>query len=312
MTEEQFKKSTRTVTIFRAQSFLGQAQVGLDDYYALSNKDIGSFWDSKGMSKIGSGLDWKEIEILLPLVIDSEFTDKDFKTKVKEFYTDIVTKVPHKEGAVLNIGLLDNDKSLSKDNLPLIPMDYLRWKHALRHPWVAPSRKDSDGNQLKTFYVYDPEANKLANTSAREQKEKAMEQYLILTKENVDRIDDVLAVLKEDPRGFKDKNEKLDYLESLVNSVSPETVKGFLDVVTDKKIPLKGLLAKLVHTNVLKMVGSRYLIVETDAIFADGEEEAVLELADEKNASLLTVFKAQLQEKMKTKIQRLAPPKKIT
>lgn len=304
MTEEAFKNSSKIITIYRAESFLGKAQVGLDEYYALSNKPIGSFWDAKGMSKVGTGLDWDETRILLPLVIDAEKDDKDFKVKVINFYHEIDTKVPYREGVKLNIGLKDNSKPLSTDNLPLVPMDYIRYRHARRHPWVALSLKEAQGNQLKTFYISDPEELRKESTSARKTKELAMEQYLILTKEKEERIDDVLAVLKQDPRGFRGKDEKLDYLESLVNHKEEEIVANLLKVATDKSIQMKGLLAKLVQTNILKMVGSRYMVTETDAIFADGEEDAVLSLAEEKNAQLLTVFKAQLQEKMKAKVQR--------
>lgn len=312
-TSEDFGKSenSKKITIFRAQSFLGQAQVGLDDYYATSQKPIGSNWASKNGVLVGTGLSTAEINFLLPEVVDREPNDREFKAKVKEFYQDISTKVPYKEGAILEVGLSgSNDKPISDTNKPINLMEYLRYRHAMQHPWVAHSREESEGNQLKFYYIYDPEKKRTDTINLRETKEKAMEAYLILTKEKDERIDDVLAVLGEDPRGFKDKSEKLDYLHDKVNSTTVEEVSKFLKVATDKKIELQGFVNKLLHTGILKQVGSRYLVAETDKIVGDGIEDVLLELEDtEKNGQLITVFKSQLQEKMKAKVQRLTKPK---
>lgn len=306
---EQFKANSRKVTIFRASSFLAEVQTGLDDYYAMSNKDIGSYWSGNGSKGQGTGLDFEEVDLLLPLVIDYQPGEREFKQQVKEFYSDIRTKVPHKEGVVLEIGLRkSNTEPLSKDNLPINPLEYIRYRHALGHPWVAASRDESTGNRLKEFYVSDPEAIRKSGTNLRETKEKAMEAYLVLTKEaktKPGKIDDVLAVMGEDPRGFKSMDEKLDFLEAAANGSDAKKVKDFLDVATDSKIELRGFVSKLVFTGILRTVGQRYLIAETDKILGDSLEEVLLELDDDqKNGQLLTVFKSQLQEKMKAVIAR--------
>lgn len=310
---EQYKANSRKVTIFRAPSFLAAVQVGLDDYYAMSNKDIGSYWSGKGSKGQGTGLDFEEVDLLLPLVIDYQPGEREFKQQVKEFFSDMRTKVPHKEGVTLEIGLRkSNNDPLSATNLPINPLEYIRYRHALGHPWVAPSRETAEGNQLIEFYVSDPEAIRKSGTSFREMKEKAMEAYLILTREAKDKptkIDDVLAVMGEDPRGFKTMDEKLDFLEAAANSSDNKKVSDFLEVATDKKIELRGFVSKLVYTSILRTVGQRYLIAETDKILGDSLEEVLLELDDtEKNGQLLTVFKSQLQEKMKANITRIKKP----
>lgn len=304
---EQFKANSRKITIFRAPTFLSAVQVGLDDYYATSNKDIGGYWSGKGTKGQGTGLDFEEVDLLLPLVIDYQPGEREFKKQVNEFYTDITTKVPHKDGVTLEIGLRkSNLEPLSKENLPIVPMEYIRYRHAIGHPWVAGSRDDAEGNQLKQFYVSDPEALRISGTSLRERKEKAMEAYLILTKEAKDKpakIDDIIAVLGTDPRKYKGMDEKLDFLESLVNSTDSVKVNQFHSVATDKKVELKGFTEKLVLTGILRKVGSRYLVAETDKILGDSLEEVLLELEDTaKNGQLVTVFKAQLQEKMKSEM----------
>lgn len=306
---EQYKQNSHKVTIFRAPSFLADVQTGLDDYYAMSNKDVGSYWSGKGTKGQGTGLDFEEIDLLLPLVLDYQPGEREFKQQVKEFYSDMRTKIPHKEGMVLETGLRkSNTEPLSADNLPIIPMEYIRYRHALGHPWVAASREEAGGNRTKEFYISDPEAIRRIGTSTRETKEKAMEAYLILTKEAKDKpakIDDIIAVLGQDPRGFKTLDEKLDHLEAMVNSTDPLISGKFLEVATDKKIELRGFVSKLVYTNILRTVGSRYLVQETDKILGDSLEEVLLELEDTtKNGQLITVFKAQLQERMKAEITR--------
>lgn len=306
---EKYKANSRKITIFRAPTFLSSVQTGLDDYYAMSHKDIGSYLSSKGTNTPGTGLDFEEVNLLLPLIIDYTPGEREFKAKVKEFYDSISTKVPYKDGVVLEIGLRkSNDQPLSADNLPIEPMDYIRYRHAVGHPWVAQSRDEGSGNQLKQYYVSDPEAIRVGTTNLREQREKAMEAYLVLTKEYKDKptqVDDILAVLGEDPRGFKTKDEKLDFLEELAKSPDVDKVKRFMAVATDKKIGLKGFVEKLVFTGILRKVGARYLVAETDKILGDSLEEVLLELDDtEKNGQLITVFKSQLQEKMKAQISR--------
>lgn len=304
---ERYKETSRKVTIFRSATFLGSAQAGLEDYYAMSAKDVGSYGSSTGGA--GSGLDFAEVELLLPLVLDYQPSDREFKQKVKQFYDNMRTKVSHKDGIVLEIGLRkSNSDPVSKDNLPIIPIDYIRYRHALGHPWVAEDRDAGTGNGTKQFYISDPDKLRASGNNLRVQREKAMEAYLVLAREAKDKpeqIDDVIAVLGKDPRAYKSIDEKLDYLEEQSKSEDVAALKKFIDVAGDKKVAMRGFIAKLVLTGILRMVGSRYLVAETDKILGDSLEEVMLEIADtEKNGQLITVFKSQLQEKMKAQLPK--------
>jgi hypothetical protein len=304
---ERYKATSRKVTIFRSATFLSSAQTGLDDYYSMAAKDVGSYGSATGGA--GSGLDFEEIELLLPLVLDYQPSDREFKLKVKQFYDNMRTKVSHKDGAPLEIGLRkSNSEPLSKDNLPIIPIDYIRYRHALGHPWVAEDRDSGTGNGTKHFYISDPEKIRESGTGLRLQRERAMEAYLILTKESKDKpeqIDDVIAILGKDPRTYKGREEKLDFLEEQAKSEKLEDLNKFIEIAGDKKIAMRGFVQKLVFTGILRKVGSRYLVAETDKVLGDSLEEVMLELEDTtKNGQLITVFKSQLQEKMKAEMPK--------
>jgi len=302
--------NSKQVTIFRARSFVADAQKGLDDFFAQSTKSIGSYWESTSSKKTGTGLSISEQNLLMPEMIDLSTEDKDFRKKVKEFFDEINTKIPHKEGLKLEIGLsVDNDKPVSKDNLPISIMDYIRWRHALGHPEVADNKDEAMGNQLISYYIFDPEGLKAKNQDLIDARDTAMEYYLLLKKDK-EKLDNFLAMLGEDPRGFEDQQEKLDFLTNIINSRETEKVNDFVTLYEDPKLENKSLLEKMVLTGVLKRVGPRYIVAETDAILGNSQEEALFEIEDQKNEQLMVALKTLLQEKMAAKVQKRSAKRK--
>lgn len=296
-------ENSKVVTIYRSRTFANEAQKGLEDFFAGATKSIGSYWESTNSKIVGSGLSITEQNILMPLLIDLPVEDREFRKKVKEFFEEMVTKVPYKDGVTLEIGLEEsNDKKLSATNLPIKLMDYVRWRHASGHPEVARTRDEAEGNQLKKYYIYDPNTIKQKSNSLRDARDKAMEYYLVIKKDEA-KVDNYLALLGEDPRAYADFDDKLEVLTKLVNSTEIEAVERFTALYEDPKTELKALVEKMVIMGILKRIGNRYLIAETDRILGDGLEEVLLELEDEaKNGELITVLKSQLQEKLKAKV----------
>lgn len=294
-----------TVSIYRTEGFFNTSQPGAAAFMASAKMSIGGYWASASSKAIGTGLTPTEQNILLPLVLDMHPDDREFRKTVREFYEALTTKVPYSTGVTLKIELEDPSKPLSITNLPKEAMDYIRWKHALGHPDVAADKEAAAGDMLKKFYVHDPSTVKDKKADLRKLKEEAMAAYLALSKDET-KVDNVLALLGEDPRGFKDLSEKLEFLQTRSASADSEELKTFTETAGDNQLEIKSFIKKLALTGVLRTVGTRYLVEGTNEVLGNDLEETVLELQDEeKNSELIVVLKAKLQDQMKKKIARL-------
>jgi hypothetical protein len=293
----------KTVTIFRSKSFFETSQPGAAAYLAKSKQSIGGYWASPQSKAVGKGLTPTQERILLPPIIDVDADDRDFRKEVKAFYEGLETKVPYIGGITLTISLEDDSKELSKDNLPINIMDYLRYKHALGHPEVAESFDLAEGDLMKNYYVHDPSTVKDRKADLRKTKDEAMQAYLNISN-NPEKVDNVLALLGEDPRKYT-AAERLDLLQAKAASNVHAELTTFIGTVADKQLEIKGFIKKLVATGILKTVGTRYMFTDTSAIIGNDLEETVLELQDEaKNSETIIVLKAKLQDAMKKKITK--------
>ena len=288
-----------TINIYRTRTFFNESQDGIDEYLAATKQSIGSNWSSSSNKQIGTGLTPTEISILIPHLIDLEPTDRDFKKAVKDFYQSIHTNVDYTSGVELDISLHNNDEPLSVDNLPNNVYDYVKYRHAMQHPEVAPNAETAKGNSLYRFYIHNPLEVKRKTTDIRERRDEALAEYLKLTKEKgEEKIDNVMFLFGEDARLY-DKDAKLEFLSAKANSSDSEVLSIFIKNATDKDLDLKGVLAKAVKVGVLKMAGARYLYVENGNVLAYSQDEAVLNLKED--ADTLTALKALIQDKTKTK-----------
>jgi hypothetical protein len=291
----------KTITIFRTKSFFETSQPGAAAYLSKSKQSVGGYWASPQSKAVGKGLTPSQERLLLPTILDVDADDRDFRKEVKAFYEGLETKVPYVGGVTLRISLEDDTKELSKENLPLEVMDYLRYKHAIGHPEVAESLDLAEGDLMKKFYVHDPNTVKDRKEDLRKAKDEAMQAYLNISK-SPEKIDNVLALLGEDPRKYS-AAEKLDWLQAKAASAVLAELTTFIDTVADKQLEIKGFIRKLVVANILKTVGTRYMFTDTSAIIGNDLEETVLELQDEvKNSETIVVLKAKLQDAMKKKI----------
>lgn len=286
----------RPVTIHRAGSILSRAQgPEVDDFFADSKQGVGSYFDSLNSNKVGNGLTDKEEELLVPRVVDLKYDDRDFRKKMTEFYSDINTPVPFKNGVTLETGLTtDNDKEVSKDNLPLNVMDYLRWKHALGHPWVAANKDKADGDQTKVFYIFDKAALQAGKTDRGKELDAANMIFLKI-KENEDTVSQLLALMGTDPGTFLGKNAPELRVEALREYVHKKP-KEFTKVYNDGDIEIRYWIKAMAQYNVLKQVGARFIDPETDKPLASSDEEMIYWFKDEEHSDKVVTLKARLQE----------------
>lgn len=301
MIDTQHESSIK-VRIMRAGSFLAKAQGSeVDDYYGGALQNIGSFWESSNVNRIGSGLTVPEEKLLLPVILSLDATDREFNQKRNDFFAGLEIKVPYKDGLELEIGLEDNTKKMSENNLPLNIHQYVRYRFAKAHPWTAESKEMAEGNQLKHFYVHDAVKATASTADLNDIKDEALAYYLTM-KSNADKVNMMLVLLGVDYRNIEGQTEaqtkqlRQEQLRKLVN----ETAEKFKEAYEDKDFEVKYLVQALTNATVLKKVGTKYLITETGESIGT-YDEAVQYFKDEnENSDKIGLLKAKLQEASKT------------
>jgi hypothetical protein len=304
-------RNSRTVTIFRAGSFLSRAQgKDIEDFFATSKKSIGSYWENVSSKKVASGLSFVEEAILLPHLVDATADDREFRKKVTSFYVDIDTQIPHNTGRVLEIGLLlDNDKDVSfdpkdpsKSNMPINLMDYVRYRHAIKHPYVAPNKEEADGNALIEFYIFDKTEVVKKNTKKSDEKDAAMQIYLTIKPEPT-KVTMMLTLLGIDPREFTGANAEDLRIEAL-RKQSETNSKVFIETYNNTDLETHYWIKTMVNTGVMKIIGNKYFDAETNKLIGNTLEETTFFFKDEENSDVVVSLKARMQEGLKKPVNK--------
>lgn len=290
-----------------------------------SKKGLGSYFANRNSTRQGSGLLEDEIKLLLPLILDIPATDLEFRKKVNLYYADINTVIPYEKGLEVEIGLeLDNEKSVNyieeevlevegkptrivkKYNTPINVEDYIRYRHALKHPYCAGSPDEAKGNSLMHFYVEDPEQTTKARLLENEMKDKANNLYQEV-KSDPRRVKMILTVLRFDvPKKQGEvgssvnvramsEDDRVLRLRTLAEA-KPDL---FYKAGTDKILKEKYLTDELITVGLLKKVGQSVLVSDTLEVLGNTVEEAVIALfQDNRNSGLLSTLKAKYTEKV--------------
>lgn len=115
-----------------------------------------------------TGLTQEELNKYMPILTNTIPAHPDYNQRKSHFWANLVLVVPD-EGVTLNI---KTDAEGNPENL----LDYVNWKRALKHPRVAASKAEAEGDKNISFYIYDPEA------------ETRTKQLAIQTKMDADRL----------------------------------------------------------------------------------------------------------------------------
>ncbi len=290
--------NSHRITIFRTGNFLTKTQPKeVASFLSQSRESIGSYFEKRTSPKIGSGLSREEAELLMPEFIDRVPGDREFNEKVTEFFRDLLTPVPFNGGIELEIGLTtNNEKPVSKDNMPLNASDYIRYRHALKHPFVAASKEEAAGNPLKKFYIFDPLNVQNKNFKANVAKDAAMTKYLQV-KEDQKQVDMMLSLLGIDVREFTGKDAASSKLAKLRTLVETESDK-FNAVYDEGDLEIRATIANMVRFKVLKQIGKRYVVTESNEEIGATLDEAIYFFKDDTNSDKVIVLKALEQEEM--------------
>lgn len=269
----------------------------LKAYFDNAYRAVGSYWQ-RGSMRPGTGLSLQEENLLLPYVLNIPQEDRDFRQKATDFFHEISTKIePTNQmgegGTELEIGLTeDNNESVGKDNLPLNIMDYIRYRHAIKHPECALSEADAKGNRLKTFYIFDPVTELGNNVTNTDFKDRAMAAYLEVKAKPAE-VKQYLILLNIDPALHKGS-------ESVkLRSEAETNPTDFLKVHEDKNKNTKYFIKRLIIAKVLRESGTRILITENDFQIGGNLDEAISYMKDPINSQQVVIFKGMLQDAAK-------------
>jgi hypothetical protein len=250
---------------------------------------------------VGSGLDFTEEALLLPNIIDYQENDRKFREAVRNYYSNLITRIPFLGGKDLEIGLRKSNKEeLSADNMPLNIDDYIRYRHALTHPEVAETREKARGNQLKKFYIYDSVTAREIGLKETEESDKAMAIYLEI-KSNKEKVDMLLTLLGEDPRSYETVGERTKALRVKAETQS----KDFLTNYTIDNFELRYTIQSLINTNVfIKTSTGQIVEAQEKKLIGNSMNEAITEVQKEEYSNLMVLWKQKMQEALKKNFGR--------
>lgn len=265
-----------------------------------SYRGIGPYFKDKTTA---TGLTFEEQKLLLPEYLGIESTDKDFRTRVKNFYDSIVTSVS-KDGIVLQIGLEDESKPLSATNMPLNLPDYVIYRHIVGHRDVASSKIEAEKNYGKKYYIHDPEKASKGAVDINTLEDQATVVYMNY-KDDPIRLDQILTMMGVNVR-FLSTGDKVLKLKSLaqknakLNSVEQkEAFQRFITTAEDKDLEFKYLIQEMIGAKYLVTQGNYILYAESGEKIGDNMQEAVLFFKNPKNSRALNLMKANYLEKVK-------------
>lgn len=278
---------------------MSQEDPGVKSWLGEAFKPIGSYFKGKVTA---TGLTFEEQKFLLPDYVGMESTEKNFRDKVRDTYTDMLIRIP-KEGKVLEIGLEDNSKPVSPTNFPLVLKDYLEYRFIIEHPDVASSKDDAARSYSKKFYVLDPNKVSAQALSVNTLEDKAYELYMRFKDDSV-KVDQILTMLgknvanlKKDKililKQFASKNPKLE------PTAQTEAFEKFIQICEDKDLEMKFLIEEGIAIQYLKRVGANILYNETSQQIGVNMDDTVLYFKNAKNSRELNLLKAQYQNRAK-------------
>lgn len=276
-------------------------------------KSIGPYFKNKA---VGTGLSFDEQKLLLPDYLSIEVGDREWRKTIENHYHNIYTRVDE-DGLVLETGLENDDEPLSASNLPLVPKDYITWRHIIDHPEIAKNKVEAGRYQDKKFYIHDPEAISEENIELAGYSDKAMQIYFQFRDDEI-KIDQILTLM-----GARTENLKLEEKQLQLRALAlpkhgdneymqKESLKRFIKIAEDKEVEMKFLIKELVGIQYLRQVGAQgYVFAETGAKVGDSLEEAVLFFNNPKNSKELNMAKAQYMTKSKRINKQDLLPKEV-
>jgi hypothetical protein len=246
--------------------------------YAESKRRIGSSFTKSGQTN--KGLTFSEEKELLPALLGLQHSDPNFYKTAESFFSELTIEVDHGQGTKL-------DASTDQKGNPINLMDYIKYKFALAHPFVAADSDACMGSRKFKYFLHDPSLEMQEKHSALEVKKKAYREFIKASADE-DKMDMILLAMGSSPKGLSPEGKEL----KLEHEVEADPA-SFLKIVTDKNLEQTAFIESCISHEVLRRVGTAYL--NGDEKIGDTLEETLLFLKNKKNSEVLTVLKARLK-----------------
>lgn len=291
--------NSKKITIHRSFGYTSRSEQDMKELSQGSSSSIGSYFKNKTSTRPASGLDDWELDLLMPTILGIQKSHHDYNKLLTEYFKRLSVRVPI-NGLDLEVGLTENNnKSLRfknsndemVDNLPLDIEDYIKYRFCLKHPKVGESKNLSLSNPILKWYIHDYETDTSTKLIKHDLEKQAMIAYYQIS-DNEDKLNMYLTLSGKFIKSSMKKEDKVLMLEKIVKN-NPEL---FINRVNDKNSQSKYFITELVNYDILKTIGTRYLLAEDNTEIGSSIDEAVLNLRDKKNAKLLKALKIKLSE----------------
>tara|TARA_R100000963_G_C4644163_1_gene107975 strand:+ start:397 stop:1200 length:804 start_codon:yes stop_codon:yes gene_type:complete len=220
----------------------------------------------------------EEIEFLNG-VLDVSPEHVDWPKHVKQFWTELAIKIPF-EGVELEVGLDGDGKPYNIDH-------YLKYRFALKHPFVALTKEKMSGRQK--YYVHDPKGDIISKNKQVKASKEADKEFIKLTT-NGKKMDRVLRLMSDYNPITLTSEQKENYLYEIKN----KEPKKFFKICTDKNLDFKSEIEEMVEAGVLRKIGNQ--VVYIDEVIGETTEDTIVYLKNKKNSGILTILRAKLKE----------------
>ena len=227
------------------------------------------------------GITPKEEKELMTELLDVSPEHVDWPKHSKRFWADMTIPVGF-TGVELEVGI-------HEDGSPISIMDYLKYKFALKHPYVALTEEEMNGDFNKRFYIQDlSREDKVKNTQIQFKKD-ADKEFIKLAA-NPKNMKRVLRLLSNtNPDRLTDEQ-----VENALYEIKNAKTKQFLRIAKDKNLEIKAEIEEMVTASVLRKIGNQIIFI--DEVLGETLDDAVVFLKDKKNSGTLTILRAKLKE----------------
>lgn len=248
--------------------------------------NLGSYLDKNGNPS--RPLTFDEEDKYLEDIVDLKASDPGFRKAVTTYYKNVTIKVGFL-GVELEAGVDEHGNPLNLE-------DWIKYKIAKGHPWMAKDKKECESIEHYQFYFEDPEADKIVKGAKLEFTTKAFVEFAQVTEDD-EKMDWVLrTVLGKFPDlgslteliALKQKDKKLKLAE-----VVDKDPQYFLEVVSDRDLMYKAEIASMTEAGVLNKEGNKYLNGSENLGSLDG---VIAWMKDANNSVEYAILKARLDE----------------
>ena len=215
---------------------------------------------------------------------------------VNDFYDTLIVDVPFK-GLILEIGLFNNNKKLSKDNPPINISDYLIYKAIFENNIeVASSQKEGNQVDYYRFYIHDL-SNEDRNKRLQMEKSSIAIGHYEEIKEMETIVKTLISELGLQNSNSKDKNRMTLYEFILINAVKFE--ECFEDYLREKDSYINRLYLRIfINNDFIKVTSSgKYIDGLSGLDLSNSKIEMLSYIKNPENAETINGYKNKYKER---------------